>query len=77
MIQRDIIDQTRGPGVGGDDQRLAVIEDPTIHVIGAKIRQLARDLDVQEMAVVTWTFDETVRLRSYDLLAQEFAMIDA
>jgi luciferase family oxidoreductase group 1 len=35
-----------------------------------RIAELARRLDVQEMAVVTWATDEAVRHKSYRLLAQ-------
>ena len=40
--------------------------------VAARIRELAEDLNVQEVAVVTWTYDEAVRRRSYELLAQAF-----
>ena len=40
--------------------------------VAARIRDLALDLSVQEVAVVTWTYDEAVRRRSYELLAQAF-----
>ena len=35
-----------------------------------RIDELARRLNVQEMAVVTWAYDETVRHTSYRLLAK-------
>ena len=40
--------------------------------VAARICGLAADLNVQEVAVVTWTHDEAVRHRSYELLAQAF-----
>ncbi len=42
--------------------------------VGRRIRELATGLDVQEMAIVTWTYDEIARRRSYELLAEEFGM---
>ena len=45
--------------------------------VAAQIRELAERLDIQEIAVVTWTHDEEVRRRSYALLAREFAMAGA
>ena len=42
--------------------------------VGARIRDLAKELDVQEIAVVCWTHDEAARRRSYELLAREFGM---
>jgi alkanesulfonate monooxygenase SsuD/methylene tetrahydromethanopterin reductase-like flavin-dependent oxidoreductase (luciferase family) len=44
--------------------------------VAARIREIAEDLDVQEVAVVTWTYDEAVRQRSYELLAQVFGHAD-
>jgi luciferase family oxidoreductase group 1 len=42
--------------------------------VAARINKLAADLGVQEVAVVTWSHDETARRRSYELLAREFAL---
>ena len=38
--------------------------------VAQRIDELARRLGVQEIAVVTWTYDEEVRRRSYRLLAE-------
>jgi len=45
--------------------------------IAAGIRALANQIDVQEVAVVTWAHDEAARRRHYDLLAQTFDMVAA
>jgi luciferase family oxidoreductase group 1 len=37
--------------------------------VAARIRALAEQLNVQEMAIVTWAHDEAVRRRSYELIA--------
>jgi len=42
--------------------------------VAAGIRRLASELGVQEVAVVTWTHDESVRRHSYALLAAEFGL---
>ena len=42
--------------------------------VAARIQDLASDLGVPEVAVVTWTHDEAVRRRSYALLAQAFGL---
>ena len=42
--------------------------------VAERIRALASELDVQEIAVVTWTHDEQVRRRSYALLAEAFGL---
>jgi luciferase family oxidoreductase group 1 len=42
--------------------------------VATMIRDLARALDVQEVAIVTWTHDPEVRRRSYTLLAEAFAL---
>ena len=41
----------------------------TSQQVAARIRELALRMDVQEMAVVTWTYDEAARHTSYRLLA--------
>ena len=38
--------------------------------VAERIEELAKRLNVQEMAVVTWATDEAVRRRSYQLLAE-------
>jgi luciferase family oxidoreductase group 1 len=40
-----------------------------------RIAALARRLNVQEMAVVTWTYDEAARRKSYQLLAQAAGLV--
>jgi luciferase family oxidoreductase group 1 len=41
--------------------------------VAGRIRDLAQRMDVQEMAVVTWAYDESARHTSYRLLAQAMA----
>lgn len=42
--------------------------------VGAKIRKLAGDFQIDEVVVNTWAHDPAVRRRSYALLAEEFAL---
>ncbi|KAB2920552.1 MAG: LLM class flavin-dependent oxidoreductase [Hyphomicrobiaceae bacterium] len=42
--------------------------------VAERIDELARRLDVQEMVVVTWAYDEAVRTESYRLLARAMGM---
>ena len=42
--------------------------------VAAGIRDLATSLGVDEVAVVTWAYDDAVRLKSYRLLAEELGM---
>jgi alkanesulfonate monooxygenase SsuD/methylene tetrahydromethanopterin reductase-like flavin-dependent oxidoreductase (luciferase family) len=42
--------------------------------VAGRIRELAADVGVNEIAIVTWTWDEAVRRRSYELLAAEFGL---
>ena len=42
--------------------------------VAERIDELAKRLNVQEMAVVTWAHDETVRRESYRLLAKAMGM---
>ena len=42
--------------------------------VAAGIRALAGEVGVDEIAIVTWTHDEAVRRRSYQLIAAEFGL---
>jgi luciferase family oxidoreductase group 1 len=42
--------------------------------VGAKLRQLAARLQVDELVVITWTHDPAAQRHSYALLAEEFAL---
>jgi len=42
--------------------------------VAARIRALAREHDIQEIAIVTWTTDEAARRNSYEILAKEFSL---
>ena len=43
----------------------------------ARIRELADRLGVDEMAIVTWTWDEAARVESYRLIARELGLAGA
>jgi luciferase family oxidoreductase group 1 len=42
--------------------------------VAARLKELAKSLDLDELVVVTWTYDPAPRHRSYELLAQAFGM---
>jgi alkanesulfonate monooxygenase SsuD/methylene tetrahydromethanopterin reductase-like flavin-dependent oxidoreductase (luciferase family) len=42
--------------------------------VGARLRALAADLDVEEIAILTTVHDPAARRRSYTLLAEEFGL---
>jgi alkanesulfonate monooxygenase SsuD/methylene tetrahydromethanopterin reductase-like flavin-dependent oxidoreductase (luciferase family) len=42
--------------------------------VGQQLRDLAAMLEVDELVIITWAHDPQVRRRSYELLAQEFAL---
>ncbi|UUX51606.1 LLM class flavin-dependent oxidoreductase [Nisaea acidiphila] len=44
--------------------------------VAEKIRALAERLRIEEVAVVTWAYDEEARRRSYELIASEFGMTE-
>lgn len=46
----------------------------TAPVVAARLRELARRLQVEEVVVITWTHDPQAQQRSYELLAREFAL---
>ena len=45
--------------------------------VGAKIRKLASDFQLDEVVINTWAHDPAVRRRSYALIAEEFALARA
>jgi luciferase family oxidoreductase group 1 len=59
--QREIVDRLRAKSIVG-----------TAPQVGAKLRELAQRLALDELVIVTWTFDAAPRHRSYELLAGEF-----
>jgi luciferase family oxidoreductase group 1 len=42
--------------------------------VGARLRQLARQLEVDELVLITWTHDPQAQRRSCELLAREFSL---
>ncbi len=46
----------------------------TSEQVAARLKELAKSLDLDELVVVTWTYDPAPRHRSYELLAQAFAL---
>ncbi len=64
------------PATGPAAERLAHFRDQatigTGDTVAERIRALATELGVAEVAVVTWAHDEAVRRRSYTLLAEAF-----
>ena len=46
----------------------------TADAVAARVRALAEDHGVAEVAIVAWAHDETARRRSYALLAEAFGL---
>ena len=42
--------------------------------VSSRLRQLARQLQVDEVVLITWTHDAQAQRRSFELLAQEFSL---
>ena len=42
--------------------------------VAARLNELAQRLDLDELVVVTWTYDAAPRMRSYELLAQAYGL---
>ncbi|MGA2549634.1 MAG: LLM class flavin-dependent oxidoreductase [Burkholderiaceae bacterium] len=47
----------------------------TGEVVRAKLEEVAQRLEIDELVVVTWTYDKAARLRSYALLAEAFGLV--
>lgn len=56
-----------------DELRRIALVGTGAHV-AHKLRELAAQLQVQEIAVITWTWDPAAQRRSYQLLAGEFGL---
>ena len=69
------------PYSDADRAHLARIGERAIYgtpdVVAAKLRQIAAECGVEEMAVLTAVHDPVARRRSYTLLAREFGMVTA
>lgn len=61
--QQAIVDRLREKSIVG-----------TAREVGAKLRELAQRLALDELVIVTWTYDAAPRHRSYELLAAEFGL---
>lgn len=62
-----------------DKLRIAALKESSFVGTPAKVaeqlRTLSKELDVQEIALLTWTYDPKARQRSYELMAKEFGMV--
>ena len=57
----------------GEKLRRKAIVGSSEHV-ATRLKELAKRLELDELVVVTWTYDPAPRHRSYELLAQAFGM---
>lgn len=55
-----------------DLRRNHIVGDPAR--VGGLLRDIAKDLDIEEVVVLTWAHGVDARRRSYELLAQEFEL---
>lgn len=44
------------------------------HTVASRLRQLARQLEIDELVIITWTHDPVAQQRSYEVLAREFSL---
>ncbi|HET9729042.1 MAG TPA: LLM class flavin-dependent oxidoreductase, partial [Acidimicrobiia bacterium] len=49
----------------------------TATTVASRLRDVARELDLEELVVVTWTHDAAARRRSYELIAQAFDLANS
>ena len=61
-----------------DKLRIAALKESsfvgTPDKVAEQLRTLSKELDVQEIALLTWTYDPKARQRSYELMAKEFGI---
>jgi alkanesulfonate monooxygenase SsuD/methylene tetrahydromethanopterin reductase-like flavin-dependent oxidoreductase (luciferase family) len=58
--------------IGKKLRRKAIVESS--EQVAARLKELAKGLELDELVVVAWTYDPAPRHRSYELLAQAFGM---
>lgn len=46
----------------------------SVEAVAGRLRDLAASLDVDELVILTWAYDETARRGSYELLARAFSL---
>ncbi len=61
--EQEIVDRLRTKAIVGTGKEVA-----------ARLRDIAAGLDLNELAIVTWTYDAAPRHRSYEILAREFGL---
>ena len=61
--ERSVIDRLRSRAIAG-----------TADQVATRLDELARHFELDELVIVTWTFDAAPRHRSYELLAKAFAL---
>ena len=61
--EQEIVDKLRAKAIVGTGAQ-----------VGARLREIANELDLDEMAIVTWTYDAQPRHRSYEIIAREFEL---
>ena len=77
-----VSNEARNIKIDGDDISLDIVLGyPAKSVIESirkqvadKLNVLAKELDLDELVVVTWTYDTASRHRSYELLAKAFGL---
>jgi hypothetical protein len=42
--------------------------------VAARLKELAKSLELDELVIVTWTYDPAPRHHSYELLAEAFGL---
>jgi len=62
-VETAIAEKLRQKAIVGSAEQVAV-----------RLKELAKGLELDELVVVTWTYDPAPRHRSYELLAQAFAL---
>ncbi|MFL6693679.1 MAG: LLM class flavin-dependent oxidoreductase [Ramlibacter sp.] len=71
-------DQASRAYTPSEQQEAAVLRERAIVGSASQVRErlerLAGELDVEELVIVTWTWDPAAQRRSYELLAEAFAM---
>lgn len=82
---RGVLEQVKAPAVAAshayspaEQSRIRTMREDafvgTPEKVGNRLRDLAAQLHLEELVILTWTYELAARKRSYELFAQEFAI---
>jgi len=80
-VRRALVDPDEAAAYPYDDAERSIVEAlrrralvGTAEQVATRLDDLARRFELDELVIVTWTFDAAARHRSYELLAKAYQL---